>query len=307
MLLLTGGEAVLYKDFKKLYLELRKMGLFISINTNGTMFTDEWFRFFDQYPPAQLNVTLYGGSNETYARLCRNPRGFDQVRSNIDKMLEHHFRVHLNVTLTKQNAEDMEAIYAFGRERGLTVHGNTYCFPPVRKEGVENPEQSRFTPREAAEARIRLNWYGMNDQNRFRQWANQIHTDMEHAERPGEDECGKIEGERVLCAAGRANFWITWDGRMLPCGMIPNMKVSMKDHEFDEAWAEIVRETKKITLTPECAVCPKKSLCLPCAAKIMSETGSYSGKSDYLCEYTDEYIRLLGEAVKYLENEQKNG
>lgn len=73
-ILLTGGEAILYKDFKKLFLALRKMGLFISINSNSTMLTDEWIEFFKENPPAKFNITIYGGCNETYARLCRNPK-----------------------------------------------------------------------------------------------------------------------------------------------------------------------------------------------------------------------------------------
>ena len=36
MLLLTGGEPILYKGFRELYLQLRKMGLFISITRSQT-------------------------------------------------------------------------------------------------------------------------------------------------------------------------------------------------------------------------------------------------------------------------------
>lgn len=35
-LLLTGGEPLLFPDFKTLYLELRNMGMILTINTNGT-------------------------------------------------------------------------------------------------------------------------------------------------------------------------------------------------------------------------------------------------------------------------------
>ena len=40
-LLLTGGEPFLYPDFKKLYLALKDMGIFVSINSNGTLITEE--------------------------------------------------------------------------------------------------------------------------------------------------------------------------------------------------------------------------------------------------------------------------
>lgn len=40
-LLITGGEPLLYKGFKELYLKLVKMGLIITINTNATLIDEE--------------------------------------------------------------------------------------------------------------------------------------------------------------------------------------------------------------------------------------------------------------------------
>lgn len=44
-LLLTGGEPLLFPDFKALYLELRKMGMILTINTNGTLMDEAWSDF----------------------------------------------------------------------------------------------------------------------------------------------------------------------------------------------------------------------------------------------------------------------
>ena len=78
-LLLTGGEPFLVKNFKELYIELHKMGFCISINTNGTMIDEEVIEWLKKYPPMRINMTLYGASDETYERLCNNPKGFTQV------------------------------------------------------------------------------------------------------------------------------------------------------------------------------------------------------------------------------------
>lgn len=45
-LLLTGGEPLLFPDFKRMYLELRGMGFILTINTNGTLIDEEWAVFF---------------------------------------------------------------------------------------------------------------------------------------------------------------------------------------------------------------------------------------------------------------------
>lgn len=294
MLLLTGGEAILYKDFTKLYLELRKLGVFISINTNATMLNDEWIEFFKANPPAKFNITIYGGSNETYKRLCGNPNGYDQMKTAVEKLQQNGFHILLNCTVTKQNVDDMERIFAFGKHHNLAIHATTYVFPPVRKEGLMDPDLDRFSPKEAALARVRLNRNSLSKEQ-FRQRAFRIKYELETAE-SFEDACVSIEGDKILCAAGRSNFWMTWDGRLLPCGMIPDYSVPVKGKSFKEAWSEITEHTEKIRLAPECASCAKKNICTPCAAKLISETGAYDRKSDYMCEYTDEYIRLMKEA-----------
>lgn len=298
MLLFTGGEAILHKDFKKIYLAIRKMGLFISINTNGTILNDEWISFFKKYPPSKFNITLYGGSNETYARLCRNPRGFDQVKKAIEKLQENNIEILLNCTLTKENASDIAPIFKFANEHNLEVHATTYNFPPVRKEGVDNLSMSRFTPKEAAKAKVLMNWYKLG-KNNFIKLVNEVNNDK-FLDDSYEVACGDGEGDKVLCAAGRANFWITWDGRILPCGMIPNSSVQVKNRSFKEVWDKVVKDTSGISLAPECKNCNKKKYCSPCAAKLFAETGSFDKKSEYMCEYVDEYLNLLKISENYL-------
>ena len=303
MLLLTGGEPILYKGFKELYLKLRKMGVFISINSNGTMLNDEWLEFFKENPPAKFNITLYGGCNETYQRLCRNPKGFDQVKAAIEKLQENNIEILLNCTITNHNIDDLEEMVAFANEHNLQIHATTYNFPPVRKEGVDELALCRPTPTEAADHRVRLNWYTSKNKQVFLDFAHQILNQDYSNATDAESHCETEEGDGILCAAGRSNFWITWDGRMLPCGIIPNEAVTIKNRSFDDVWNDITESAANIRLSVECKNCKKKSLCAPCAAKMSSETSSFDETPKYLCECTDEYIRLLKEAVKYLEQE----
>ena len=301
MVLLTGGEALLYKDFKPFYLALRKMGVFISINTNGTVLNDSWIEFFKQYPPAKFNITLYGGCNETYARLCGNPRGFDQVKYAIEQLQANRIEILLNCTITNHNICDLEQMVAFSKEHDLQIHATTYNFPPVRKEGIEELYQARPTPTEAAEHRLLLNWYTSQTKEVFKKFIDQLCAEDYSQLQDAECQCETCEGDKIMCAAGRSNFWVTWDGRMLPCGIIPESSVSLRGRSFKDTWTEITQMAAAVRLAPACSTCKKKSLCAPCAAKLSSETGTFDQRPDYLCEYTDEYIRLVRAAKKYLE------
>ena len=79
LLLLTGGECMLRKDFEEIYLACKKMGLLITINTNATLIDEEKIKFFKENPPQRVNITLYGMSRETYGNLCGVPEAFDRV------------------------------------------------------------------------------------------------------------------------------------------------------------------------------------------------------------------------------------
>lgn len=164
-LLITGGEPFLRKDFRKIYTELKKLGLLISINTNGTLINQETVEWLKQDPPAKLNITLYGGGNETYKKLCGHPTGYDAATKAIDMLNEAGIFMNINASFTKYNLDDLEEIYAFGKSRGIQVNGATYMFPPVRsaREGVPN-EEVRFTPEEAGKARARSELCSMENE-----------------------------------------------------------------------------------------------------------------------------------------------
>ena len=79
---LTGGEPFVRKDFFEIYRAMKQMGLLISINSNGSMLRGEILDRLLEDPPTRINISLYGGSTDTYAAMCGRP-AYDQVVENI--------------------------------------------------------------------------------------------------------------------------------------------------------------------------------------------------------------------------------
>ena len=153
-LLLTGGEPFLRPDFAEIYTELRKLGLLISINTNASLLTDELLEVFKQYPPVRINISLYGGCNETYRSLCGNA-AYDLVTRNILRLKDAGFDVKINCSVTPYNVSDVPAIYAFGKEHGLPVQAMTYMYPPVRINDCNYGDApARFSAEDAAKYQL---------------------------------------------------------------------------------------------------------------------------------------------------------
>ena len=105
---------------------------------------------------------------------------------------------------------------------------------------------------------------------------------------PGLDEsCIDPLDGKIRCRAGKAAFWITWDGWLTPCGMMPEPKIDLTGRTFPEAWEELTRASAALTLSGVCTRCPNQQLCHACAAMALAETGSTQGVPRYLCEMVE--------------------
>lgn len=303
-LLLTGGEPFLRKDFRRIYTELKNMGLMISINTNGTLIDKETVEWLKKDPPTKINITLYGGGNDTYKKLCGHPKGFDAATKAIDMLQEAGIFLNINASFTRYNLNDMEAIYEFGKSRGIQVNAATYMFPPVRsaREGVPN-EEVRFTPEEAGKARARAEMCSLNSEALVKRLKALHEGRDEHLDQ--EEECERSPDEKMGCMAGRSSFWITWDGRMTPCGMMNAPVARPFEEGFDTAWRQITKETNEIFLPPECKTCKKRFCCTMCGALAIAEgQGCSHKKPEYLCRQTEVFLEEMEREYQCL---QKKG
>lgn len=284
--LLTGGEPLVRKDFFEIYDGMKKMGLMISINSNGSMLRGEILQRFLQDPPFRFNISLYGGSNETYRQMCGLPV-YDQVKENIRALRNAGVQVSLNLSITPYNQADLERIYADAVELDVNVKASSYMYPPVRINGEIYGCGNRLSAEDAAACSVR--W----DQIRFTPEEFALRAEnMEKCVLDAAEGCPVEAEEGVRCRAGSTSFWMTWDGRMLPCGMMTTPEVEPLKTGFAAAWEQIRTATAQIRTPAECTACAHKDICGVCAAVCYTETGRFDGVPEYVCEKTKAQLRL---------------
>lgn len=285
-LLLTGGEPFLWPNFWTLYTALIRMGFLISINTNGSLIDDEVIEKLKEMPPARINVTLYGASDETYEALCGVKHVFSNVDRAISKLKEAGILVKLNCSLTPYNAKDLEAMCAYASERDVLIEINTYMFPPLRRDSTMVGNNDRFSSYEAAYYHLKR----VLIQNGEAQYINFLKRIQAGIIPPLglDDTCVDPADGKIKCRAGNASFWITWDGWLTPCGMMPEPKVDIQNLGFEEAWKQLVKSCDNIVQSGTCAKCPNLKMCHSCAAVAITETGTHSGIPQYLCHMVQE-------------------
>ena len=289
-LLITGGEPFLYPGIREVLTRLHYMGLLIYINTNGSLIDAKTIEWLKECQPSRFNITLYGASDETYERLCGNPKGFTQATQAIRLLKEAGFTVKINCSVTPHNVNDLEGIFAFAREEQLVIQATSYMFPPVRRDVTMTGRNDRFTPEEAAYQAARITALTDGYQNFLERMEK--HTPLSLPDELEED-CPQVEaeGDKIRCRAGKCSFWITWEGNMLPCGIFPNEGAdNVFDLGFERAWENVRERTRKIRLPAKCSSCELRDQCKSCAAMVITESGDFHTAPKYRCRMSKSYL-----------------
>ena len=288
--LLTGGEPLIRKDFFEIYKGMKEMGLLISINSNGSMLRGEILEQFLEDPPCRFNISLYGGSNETYQNMCGRAV-YDQVKENIRALRTAGVDVSLNLSITPYNRQDLAQIYADAVELDVNVRASSYMYPPIRLEDGSFGCGNRLSAADAAKCAVEWDILRFSPEE-FAQRAQ----NMERLVDMDRDGCPVESGEGVRCRAGSTSFWITWDGRMRPCGMMTEPEVLPLEMGFEAAWEQLRAATSAIRTPAQCVSCDHKEVCGVCAAVCYTETGRFDGVPEYVCEKTRQTVHFTKQA-----------
>jgi len=124
---LTGGEPTVRKDFKDIIQKLSKLNISVAISTNAVIID----KFIDDLKAAHINivnVSLDSLNPERFQKMTLRSN-FDKVWKNLHLLLDHGFKVKLNVVLLK-GENDHEIIDFIKLTRDLPVSVRFIEFMP---------------------------------------------------------------------------------------------------------------------------------------------------------------------------------
>lgn len=299
-ILLTGGEVFLRKDFKEIYEAVSMMGLNVMIYTNGTLITPEIAKWLGHIPPSKIEVTLYGASPETYEKVCGNSLGFSQALNGIDLLLSEGISLKLRTTVIKENSHDFDKIAEIADERGLELGIVDYISP--RRDGCRTyPEGERLSPQELAEYLEHVDDYFLKKKNSKSgiTQSDDILFDNNNKGSLKKNVAQVHKEEPFYCDAGKCAFWVTWDGRMTPCGLMSEPVVYPFLSGFNNTWKELMKLCSAIPVCDECIHCSLKNDCNYCPGRLKNESGFYNKPGKYLCDLVQSRKRIKEASETY--------
>lgn len=290
--LLTGGEPLLRKDFADIYRMLKGKGLLVSVFTNATRVTTKHVELFSQYPPRDVEITVYGVTRETYEKVTRIPGSFRAFQRGINRLRERGIPLRLKAMALRSNYHELPQIAAFCRR----YTRDFFRFDPLlhlRYDGNRRRnreiEGERLTPEEI----VRLE---QGDPERY--GLLKKHCNRLIGKGNPRIDCAHL----FTCGAGNGGFTVSPEGifRLCPSLWHPDCVYDLKRGTLAEAWNGLAPRVRSLTSrSPDylknCAACPVMNLCLWCPAHAHLEGGRLDGWSEYFCRVAHSRARALGE------------
>ncbi len=285
--LLTGGEPLLREDFSEIYLALKRKGLLVSVFTTAQILTDEHVRLFRQYPPRDIEITVYGVTRETYERVTRAPGSFAAFSRGLARLLDAGVKVRLKAMALRSNVEELPEIARFSRER-TKDYFRIDPFLHLRLDGNLQRNAEILAERLSAQEIVAVEQADAERTNLLQKRRNEASSP--HA------ECNHL----FHCGAGKESFYVSYEGRFRLCSALchPDCSYDLRNGALADAWQSFVPKVRNMRSSRRefletCHSCPIANLCLWCPAHAYLETGELDGSVQYFCEVAHARAKAL--------------
>jgi len=288
-LLITGGEPLLREDFAEIYTAICQMGFIITLNTNATLMNAKYLELFNKYPPTAVNITLYGASADTYKKVCGSAATFYKTIEGLEMLSSIPTELEVRTTFIKDNVVELDEIRRIANKYTKRYAINAFLNKAIRGASSE-VENVRLSPMEIFEL-YRYNAEYYNSLNNSDEIALEKNMDTDNY--IGVKEYGFDLPPKILtCLAAKSMYWISWDGKMLPCGSFSGPYTLPFEEGFKNAWDRLPGLFEDIGLPEKCKICEyANGKCSNCPAILQSETGSFDNVSEYICGIAMERAR----------------
>ena len=276
-LLMSGGEPLLRPDFREIYSYAKKQGMIITLFTNGTLLTPELADFLQEWPPFEVEITVYGRTKATYEAVTRAPGSYENCLRGIDLLLARQIPLELKTMLMTLNAHELWDLKAWAKSLGVS-----FRYDPAlnaRLDGGKEPLAFRLSPEEAVEFDVR-------DAERFQGWQKFIEAHQEvHA-----------QDRLYTCGAGVSSLHLDPYGEMFICGMSRAAGFNLTQRSFRVGWEEFIPRVRAQRPQGDypCNRCGLLALCDQCPAWGQLECNDPEMPVSYLCNLAHLRAEALG-------------
>ena len=274
-ILITGGEILLHPDFKEMYMYAYDKGFIISLFTNGYFLDDSLIKLFSEFPPKEIEITLYGYSSSYDNYVCVKG-AFEQLDINIQKLIKNNINLKLKTVLCAELYETYPLMFEYAKNNNLDLRIDGHILPKINGETVEHmriqpeivlKEELKLLPSMPLSAIEKLNTHQIN---------NALYS----------------------CSAGENSIFIDAGLNACLCLMARHICVNLKEKNISLKNAQKIiidnkKQKKLLKNKNKCYNCKYRPLCRYCPGQFIIETGDEYTPIEWYCSYAKYFYHLL--------------
>ena len=275
-LLVTGGEPLLRQDFRDFWMMAKRRGFLITLFTNASLITAEWVRFFAEWTPYRISVTLYAATEATHRRITGRAGMHERVLAAMDALAASGVPVSAKTLITRENVHEFEPLRDQVRRFGDRFVWGTRLLSSW-SAGGGNPEAVRLSPQEAVALELR-------EPERCAEWRKIV------ARVEGSPHSS---GALFPCAIGRNGFHLDPYGEMRACMLLEGVGCNLRETSVGRAWRELIPQALAELENEggQCSTCRLRAVCEVCPAFARMDHSPVGGPSPYHCALAAERMR----------------
>ncbi|HDN68039.1 MAG: radical SAM protein [Candidatus Methanospirareceae archaeon] len=303
LVLFSGGEPLVRKDFWELAAHATARGLKTALSTNGTLISSTVAAKIRDCGVEYVGVSLDGAKAETHDRIRNQPGCFEKAVQALRNCAEVGLKAGVRVTVTKENYKEVGDLLDLSRDLGVPRFCVYWLVPSGRGREIYDLQ---LKPQEVAQIfdllyqRARaLNPAEMEiltvDAPQDGIYLLSKLKDEGSPESEYENALRLLQYTGDSCSAGDRVANVDPAGNVYPCqfAQLPEFKIgNLRERRFSELWNDpknpvlaVFREKTKF-LKGKCGSCPQKELCGGgCRVRAYAEAGDIWGE-DPLCSFT---------------------
>ncbi len=293
IIILTGGEPLLRPDILDIASSAAEQGFRVALSTNGTLVTEDLARNMVEVGVRSASISIDGSTAQIHDDFRKQPGAFEASLNGYRILTRAGMKVQVNTSLTKRNADDLDEIFKLVKKLDVAAWHVFMLVPMGRGEAIADKELIDAQGYEDI-----LNYiYEKNRDEDFEikpTCAPQYYRILrQRAKQDGIEvtvENFGLNARTRGCLAGMGFGFISWEGKVYPCGYYPSEAGDIRKQSFPEIWENSPLFTKLRDwkgYKGACGKCAFIRFCGGCRARALAVSGDDLAPEPY-CIWGDE-------------------
>ena len=291
----SGGEPLCRDDIFELVGEAKNAGIIPALATNGTLVDAAIAERISKSGIVRVAVSIDGASAQVHDRLRQLDGSFERAIEGIRHLRDKKIPFQINITLTKNNAGQLEDVYELAKSLGAAaVH--IFMLVPVGC-GETLAETDMLSPQEYEKKLLEICKLDSQSQLQMKvtcgphyervirqEGLYQNIKNKADANVPGR---GRGHGPSKGCLAGLGVLFVSHQGDVFPCGYLPVKCGNVLEEKLVDIWfgsKDLANMRDTSLLEGKCGICGYREICGGCRGRAYAATGNYMAEEPF-CVY----------------------